>query len=74
MKSKAMNFSRYGRYEEAIKMAAFKKALAASIKKNPERKACKAGHDNAGTDGCSSPVCPRPPRMAIRQNFLFRLR
>ena len=45
MKSKAMNFSRFGRYEDAIKSAAFKKALAASIKKNPERKACKRGHD-----------------------------
>jgi hypothetical protein len=45
MKSKAMNFSRFGRYEEAIKLATFKKALAASIKKNPERKACKAGHN-----------------------------
>jgi hypothetical protein len=32
-------------YEEAIKTAAFKKALAKSIKANPERKACKAGHD-----------------------------
>jgi hypothetical protein len=45
MKNKAMNFSRFGRYEEAIKTAAFKKALAASVKANPERKACKAGHD-----------------------------
>ena len=45
MKSKAMNFSRYGRYEEAIKTAGFKKALAKSIKANPERKACKAGHN-----------------------------
>jgi len=45
MKSKAMNFSRFGRYEEAIKLASFKKALAKSIKANPERKACKAGHN-----------------------------
>jgi hypothetical protein len=45
MKSKAMNFSRFGRYEDAIKSAGFKKALARSIKANPERKACKAGHD-----------------------------
>jgi hypothetical protein len=33
------------RYEEAIKTAAFKKALAKSIKANPERKACKRGHN-----------------------------
>lgn len=32
-------------YEDAIKTAAFKKALAASIKKNPDRKKCKADHD-----------------------------
>lgn len=32
-------------YQEAIKTAAFKKALARSIKANPERKACQAGHD-----------------------------
>ncbi len=32
-------------YEEAIKTAAFKKALAKSIKANPERKACKHGHN-----------------------------
>jgi hypothetical protein len=45
MKSKAMNFSRFGRYEEAIKLASFKKALAKSIKANPDRQACKAGHN-----------------------------
>lgn len=32
-------------YEEAIKLASFKKALAKSIKANPDRKACKAGHN-----------------------------
>ncbi len=32
-------------YEDAIETAAFKKALAKSIKADPERKACKAGHD-----------------------------
>ncbi|HYM76119.1 MAG TPA: hypothetical protein VE377_09100 [Candidatus Dormibacteraeota bacterium] len=32
-------------YADAIKTATFKKALAASIKKNPERKTCKAGHN-----------------------------
>ena len=32
-------------YPEAIKTAVFKKALAASIKKNPERKTCGHGHD-----------------------------
>jgi hypothetical protein len=32
-------------YEDAIKTAAFKKALAASIKKNPERKTCGHGHN-----------------------------
>jgi hypothetical protein len=32
-------------YEEAIKTAAFKKALAKSIKGNPDRKTCKAGHN-----------------------------
>jgi hypothetical protein len=32
-------------YAEAIKTAEFKKALAASIKKNPARKACKRGHN-----------------------------
>jgi hypothetical protein len=45
MKSKAMNVSRFGIYEEAIKLASFKKALAKSIKANPDRKACKAGHN-----------------------------
>jgi hypothetical protein len=33
------------RYEDAIKSAAFRKALAKSIKANPERKACKRGHN-----------------------------
>ena len=32
-------------YTDAINTAAFKKALAKSIKANPERKACKAGHN-----------------------------
>ncbi|MGA8429504.1 MAG: hypothetical protein WB729_06760 [Candidatus Sulfotelmatobacter sp.] len=45
MKKNAMNVSRFGRYKEAIKTAAFKKALARSIKANPDRKACKAGHN-----------------------------
>lgn len=45
MGKKVMNYSRFGRYEEAIKTAAFRKALAKSIKENPERKACKAGHN-----------------------------
>lgn len=32
-------------YEDAIKTAAFRKALARSIKANPARKTCKAGHN-----------------------------
>jgi hypothetical protein len=32
-------------YAEAIKSASFKNALAKSIKANPERKTCKAGHN-----------------------------
>jgi len=32
-------------YEDAIKTAAFRKALARSIKANPDRKACNAGHN-----------------------------
>ena len=44
-KKKAMNYSRYGSYEEAIQTQAFKKALAASIKAHPKRTQCKAGHD-----------------------------
>ena len=42
---RAMNYSRFGRYEDAIKTQAFKKALAQSIKANPDRTQCKAGHD-----------------------------
>jgi hypothetical protein len=45
MKLKTQKKRKTLRYAEAINTAAFKKALAKSIKANPDRKACKAGHD-----------------------------